>query len=260
MDKLTVIVDADTPVQRIGFLDLRDWSDYAKAVDVNMRHIVQTASQYAVTAFGLCTPSIDVCLYFTDSSRPRMRNKYDAKEEYKEARGKATKSPVYVSEMIHYLFDNYAHQWNMSVADACVAEADDEVVSKAYACLKEETPYVIVGIDKDLKQAPGLHYNFVKEEGEFISKLEADTFIFYQLLVGDSADSIGGIHGIGPVKASKIMKECKSVGDAYEAINDVYSATYKSNAHDLFVERACKLYMLRYPDDSFEKFLVRECS
>lgn len=76
-------------------------------------------------------------------------------------------------------------------------------------------PTAIASIDKDLKQVPGLHYNFVKKEWTEVSKRAAERFFTYQLLVGDVSDNIFGIKGIGKVKAEKLL-------DIYGGYNNEY--------------------------------------
>ncbi|MDD9816698.1 MAG: hypothetical protein OXU61_00955, partial [Gammaproteobacteria bacterium] len=64
---------------------------------------------------------------------------------------------------------------------------------------------VIAGIDKDLKQIPGNHYNFNKQLHEFVDDDNANLNLMLQCLTGDTSDNIPGIKGIGPAKAGKIL-------------------------------------------------------
>ena len=84
-------------------------------------------------------------------------------------------------------------------------EADDLVSIWAYEAREEEVPYVIAGIDKDLKQIPGNHYNFNKQLHEFVDDDNANLNLMLQCLTGDTSDNIPGLKGIGPAKASKIL-------------------------------------------------------
>lgn len=67
---------------------------------------------------------------------------------------------------------------------------------------------IIVSIDKDFQQIPGLLYNPSKmEEGvREISLLDADQYFYTQWLTGDSTDGYPGVPGVGPKKAAKIIK------------------------------------------------------
>ena len=103
---------------------------------------------------------------------------------------------------------NYAHNYmkeKWGAIEATEMEADDLVAIWAYESREDEIPYVICGIDKDLKQIPGNHYNYNKRTREFIDDDTAHHYLMVQCLTGDTSDNIPGIKGIGPVKANKIL-------------------------------------------------------
>lgn len=103
---------------------------------------------------------------------------------------------------------NYGHQYMKEKYDAVQAdgmEADDLVSIWAYEARELEIPFVICGIDKDLKQIPGNHYNYNKQVHEFVDDDNANLNLMLQCLTGDTSDNIPGIKGIGPKKASKIL-------------------------------------------------------
>lgn len=54
---------------------------------------------------------------------------------------------------------------------------------------------VIVSVDKDLLMIPGNHYNFVKDEHSFVTKLDGLRWFYTQLILGDRADNIFGYDG-----------------------------------------------------------------
>ena len=64
---------------------------------------------------------------------------------------------------------------------------------------------VICSIDKDMLQIPGFHWNFVRKEAREVTEQEGLKAFYTQTLVGDVADNVFGIHGIGPKKAAKIL-------------------------------------------------------
>ena len=103
---------------------------------------------------------------------------------------------------------NYGHQYMVDKYNAVMAdgmEADDLVCIWAYEAREQERNFLIAGIDKDLKQIPGHHYNFNKQEFDFVSDDSANLNLMLQCLTGDSGDNIPGIRGIGPAKAAKIL-------------------------------------------------------
>lgn len=99
-------------------------------------------------------------------------------------------------------------------------EADDLIADRAkelnYEC-------IICSIDKDLNQIQGWKFDLYKAKtGEldqygrevkkyrglhYVSPEDAKKLIWIQMLMGDNADNIKGIHGIGKVKAEKILKD-----------------------------------------------------
>jgi len=104
---------------------------------------------------------------------------------------------------------NYGHQYMVDYHGAIMAdgmEADDLVSIWAGEQRDYDMEPVIVGIDKDLLQIPGWHYNFVKKTEPFhVNSDTANLKLMLQCLTGDSADNIPGIRGIGPKKAERIL-------------------------------------------------------
>ncbi len=104
-------------------------------------------------------------------------------------------------------------------------EADDLIFDRANEL--GESKCLILTIDKDLKQIPGIHFNYYKpivkdSEGnriesnavvglELITKDEANYCFWLSMLVGDGIDNIKGCKGIGPVKAKKILEESQKI-------------------------------------------------
>ena len=82
-------------------------------------------------------------------------------------------------------------------------EADD-LVSIYHDPLKT----VICSPDKDvLYQNKGIHYNYAKAETVIVDETEAETFLWKQMLMGDSTDGIQGIPKIGPKTADIWLKD-----------------------------------------------------
>jgi hypothetical protein len=96
-------------------------------------------------------------------------------------------------------------------------EADDAVAIEATS-----TGGWIVSIDKDLDQVAGWHYNFVKHEEYYVTEEQGLRNLFTQVLTGDRTDNIIGLKGIGPVKAEKLLKDCKTEREYYDACLKAY--------------------------------------
>jgi 5'-3' exonuclease len=108
--------------------------------------------------------------------------------------------------------------WGFEVIEG--QEADDMLGIMAYSMQVGE--YSIASIDKDLDMIRGDHFNFVKNQKYFITEEQGIKNFYKQMLVGDRVDNIIGIKGIGPVKAERLLKECKSEAEMYLAVLEAY--------------------------------------
>ena len=91
-------------------------------------------------------------------------------------------------------------------------EADDLIAIRATQ-LGDDS--IIISLDKDFDQVQGWHYNFVKQNKYYVSAEEGQLFFYKQILMGDKADNIVGIKGVGPVKAAKMLAKAKTEQDMY---------------------------------------------
>lgn len=121
-------------------------------------------------------------------------------------------------------------------------EADDAIAIEA-----SKENYWIVSIDKDFDQVPGWHYNFVKKEKYFVTEEEGIRSFYTQILTGDRTDNIIGIKGIGPVKAEKILKDCKTEREYYDACVKAYDGDVAR-----VTENGVLLWLRRYPNQLWQ--------
>jgi len=117
-------------------------------------------------------------------------------------------------------------------------EADDLIADRAKELRDQNIPYIVVSIDKDLKQISGYHFDFypiyskhpetdekifVRLKGlSFTSDYEAMYMLATQLLTGDSGDRIKGLAKVGPKTAEKILKDCKTPYSFYRKVVSEY--------------------------------------
>ena len=150
--------------------------------------------------------------------------RYDVYPEYK-ANRKGGYRPKWEVETKEHL----KREHNALVIDS--AEADDAMGSRQ----TENT--IIVTNDKDLKMIKGSHYDPVKKLLFTITPEEATRWFYYQMLVGDPVDNIKGVAGIGPVKANRILDNCSSEEDMFQAVMDLYSCEeeFLMNAKCLYI-------------------------
>lgn len=119
-------------------------------------------------------------------------------------------------------------------------EADDEV---AIRMTKEPDKYLLVGVDKDLKQIPGWHHNPTKGLTEYINEIEAYKYFVTQILTGDRVDNIPGLAGIGPKKAAKALEKATTPEDLLKAAWLVYQE--KEHEIEYFIEQGQLLWLRR---------------
>ncbi len=119
-------------------------------------------------------------------------------------------------------------------------EADDEVAIKMSAYPDK---YLLVGVDKDLRQIPGWHHNPKKAETDYVTDFDGYKAFCTQLLTGDRVDNIPGLEGIGPVKASKALKDAKTKEELLQAVWKVYQE--KEHGIEYLTEQARLLWLRR---------------
>lgn len=84
-------------------------------------------------------------------------------------------------------------------------EADDVIGLLATGKYKDNN--IILSADKDMRTIPTKIYNILSDELISVSKEEADYWLLYQTLVGDTADNYKGCPKIGAVRAERLLKE-----------------------------------------------------
>lgn len=145
------------------------------------------------------TDSTTFILFLTGASNFRYGIYPDYKSDRKKAKKRKPKKPLkYIKTLKAFLLEEYK---------ACLVEgleADDLVVYYKDNVFPKNYDVCISSPDKDvLNQVLGNNYNYGKDEFvEINSQQEIDRFRAFQLLVGDSTDSIPGI-----VERTKYMRE-----------------------------------------------------
>ena len=129
-------------------------------------------------------------------------------------------------------------------------EADDTISIEATKYAKINQLYMLITIDKDLKNIGGLFYNLMHNNLITVSKNESIEFFHEQLLTGDTVDNIPGIEGIGKVKASKLL-ENKTIKEQFEAIIAAYKTCYKKDHRNRLEVMGKMLYLLKDIDDKW---------
>ncbi len=123
-------------------------------------------------------------------------------------------------------------------------EADDLIAIDA-----AKTGYrsVVATIDKDMLQIKGLHYNLTKRTFTYMDHFDGLHFFYKQILMGDSADNIKGLHRVGPVKAEDMLSHCTNERELYQSVVDRYDGN-----EDRVLENARLLWLRRYEGELWE--------
>jgi DNA polymerase-1 len=114
---------------------------------------------------------------------------------------------------------------------------------------------VIVSIDKDMKTIPGKFYHLHPDKtGTWheTSEKDADYSFLLQALMGDAVDGYGGVPGIGPKTADKLLKKH---GAVWKTVEDAYIKAGLTKEDALVNARMARI--LRQEDWDFEKEEVR---
>jgi len=139
--------------------------------------------------------------------------------------------------------DHMVNKWGATVSDG--EEADDLI---GIAATKYGPDTVVASIDKDMLQIPCRHFNFVRNEWVDVSELEGTKFFYKQILTGDSADNIIGLHGIGPKKAATLIDELNTEEEMWDCVVKMYDGDV-----DRVVENARLLWLRRKEGEIWEQ-------
>ena len=182
MKEKTALIDGDSLIYyEMG----RDTLEEAlEGIDMRIRQMLTETecTQYA----GFLT--IGKCFRYTAAKT----------KPYKGNRRKGDK-PIIFPAIKEYL----KQEWNFTSIPEL--EADDLV------SIYHTDPFgstVICSPDKDvLYQNRGIHFNYGKYETIVVDEIEATTFLWKQMLMGDSTDGIQGIPKVGPKTAKAWLKD-----------------------------------------------------
>lgn len=169
-----------------------------------------------------------IVVAFDAGGKTRRHKLYD---DYKAGRAE---TPQELIDQIPYIF-KYLDAMNVKYYMDPDYEADDIVASfsKKYGYFDEID---VLSNDNDLFQLISKNhfqiYTRQKETIKYSEKiLEEEKGITpiqipdYKGLIGDSSDNLKGVEGIGPVSASKLLKEYNSLEGIYESIDNIKGKT-----------------------------------
>ena len=198
-----ILIDGDVVAYRCAYKSQEDRAEYAaysagsylSDLISHLYILIEDEPEYRVFLTG----------------KGNFRNEYAVTAGYKENR-KDKEKPEHLQAIRDYLVSD----WEAVVSED--EEADDLIA----IAMTEHPESIIVSIDKDFDQLPGLHYNPNKGQLYTVSPEDATKFLYEQILTGDRADNIIGIKGVGPVKAKKALEDCVTEREMYDVCVEMY--------------------------------------
>ena len=156
--------------------------------------------------------------------------RYDIQKTYKQNRSGRPK-PEHLPCLRDYLVEAYNAKVSVD------QEADDDIATRATELGPDA---IIASIDKDFLQVPCHHYNLNRGTLVKVEEFEGLVFFYTQILMGDKADNIFGIKGVGPVKAAKLLFNKKTEFELYLSCIAAYDFD-----EDKVIENARLLWLRR---------------
>ncbi len=227
---IKLLIDGDLLVYQMGFAVQK--KDSIEPVE-HAYFLINKMLKYLETVF--CTTNKQI--YLTSDDKSNFRFKIAKTKPYKGNRDKkvnknAVGRPTYYGQIRDYLIESKRAKviYDMEADDAMGIEQCRILNNLTYTSGPIKTPKfesVICSFDKDLRMIPGMQYNFKAgvgygqtDPGEVSIWTNSDTgkksiygtclaWFYAQMLIGDDADNIPGIPGMGPMKTVKLFKDCK---------------------------------------------------
>jgi 5'-3' exonuclease len=222
------LVDGDIIAYRCSFAHKDEPVKKAYAgVDDLLDYIFSECSFYNTSG--------DYEVFITGSSN--FRNEIAKTHLYKGNR-KDVEKPKHLPAIRDYLIEKY------SAVVSHGEEADDLI---GIAATKIGNKAIVASADKDMLQIPAYHFNFNRNEWKIVDELSGITFFYTQILTGDTADNIKGLHRVGPKTAEKILKGAETEDQLWDKVVEAYEGDV-----DRVIENARLLWLRRYEGQIWE--------
>ena len=223
---MRLLIDGDILLYKIGFAVQHKISDeevelepFSHATYLMRRLVNKLLKTCANCDYNLVISGSNNFRYEVAKTQPYKGNRSD------------TDKPLYYIRLKKYLESHYKD--NLLVAEG---EADDLLGSLSSA---DPNNIIVATIDKDLMMIPGINLNIDKLVFTYISdpgKLWMETttsnkkvlrgygfkWFCAQMPLGDTADHIPGISGVGPVKTLTILDKCTTIRNMWSTVIRTY--------------------------------------
>lgn len=238
---MNCLIDGDLLVYRTGFAVQKKTAD--GLIVEPPEHAYYLIKKQINTILKACNAD-RYRLFLTSDDKSNYRFKVATTKPYKANRLQA--KPHYYGDLRRYMLEHWG-------AEMIYGKEADDAIGIAQCTGNGKT--TICSIDKDLLMIPGLHYNFVSDThyrfddpGELFHHKKhkilggALKWFYAQMLMGDTADNIPGLSGIGPKKAYKLLNDLDTEEKMIYTVKKEYE---KHGAIDRFEEIANLLWIQR---------------
>jgi 5'-3' exonuclease len=231
---MRALLDGDIIVYRCGFT----------TEDIDEEGIVKARLKSIVDEILQAVQADDYTLYLTADGKQGFR--YEIAPDYKGQR----KQPK--PRHFKLIKDTLINEYKTVVGTKL--EADDLLAIDM--SISEEGTTILCSIDKDALQVPGYHYRWpIMRKGEvvkneqfiYVDEVEGLRSFYKGLLVGDVADNIVGVQGIGKIGASKHLDPLDNEEDMFTVVRDLYEDDER------FLRNGRLMWLFRNEDDDWKK-------
>jgi len=239
--KQTLIVDGDIVNFTIGRVT-EDISDFGDQIceSFDKEAMVRLLEKSLDDIGELCGYAREDIIFSISCDKNFRKRKYDT---YKSNRSHI-KKPLGLKWLREYQKEN-AEKYQLMMIEEL--EADD---CMGIAATADDT-ISIYSQDKDLRTIPSRQWDFKKKEFIKPTELEANRWLYTQVLTGDAVDGYKGCPRIGKVKAERALMDCENELELLRETFVRYYVAYKNSIDDAkenLLAQMGQARILNYPD------------
>ena len=208
MDHIDLYIDADSLVYKSCYAATFQQTSH----DEIMHNFTMRVQSLVNEISEQIEPIVNgVYLFFSNSEGCKRRERYPDYKANREPSDVGTIAKRFIKSMDESYMKGYINDHIMCDVNIVTRkgfEADDLI--HFYSTMSSKFDSIIVSIDKDLRQISGIHFDYYEKDGkyrgfEYVNEDLANIKYWSQFLIGDSADNIEGVKGIGPKKAFNML-------------------------------------------------------
>lgn len=244
MDITQVNIDADILLYKAGMPNQSeiDWGDTGSSTVIDLDTAKEAFVELVAYIMEKVTGDKQGENYGLAVSQGK-NFRYTLKDNYKHNR---PETPEIIRQLKAWVLSRFSHKIMPNPSKTLILEADDILG------LAQRDDTVLVSTDKDLRQIPGLHWNFTKPIIHYVKPLDALKWHYIQTLMGDSTDGYSGCPGVGKAIARRLIDDTPD-NLWWHTVVHTYSMAGLDEAEALTQARLAKIYdRSMNPDELWE--------